>query len=76
MDIAKLKEEILSDAQTRTDLSGVDISQIRVSIYDLTDFEALDEFERFVKSGRRVYHVQTIDIPHLVILSAPAVKHG
>jgi hypothetical protein len=69
MDIAKLREELMADA--KTDLSGVDISQIRVSIFDLTDFDALDECEKFIKTGRRVYHIQTVNIPHLVILSSP-----
>ena len=70
MDIAKLREEMLADG--KTDLSGVDVSQIRVSMYDVTDFEALDEFERFVKTGRRIYHIQMINVPHLVILSSPS----
>jgi hypothetical protein len=74
MDLAKLKEEMISDA--KTDLTGVDLTQIRVSLYDLTDFEALDEFEQFIKTGRRVYHITTIDVPHLVVLSSPGGKHG
>ena len=69
MDVAKLKEQIMADS--KTDLTGVDISQIHVGMWDLTDFEALDEFEKFIKTGRRIYHIQTIDVPHLVVLSAP-----
>jgi hypothetical protein len=72
MDVAKLKEQIMADS--KTDLTGVDISQIQIGMWDLTDFEALDECEKFIKTGRRVYHIQTINVPHLIILSGPTRK--
>lgn len=70
MDIAKLQEELRNEVISG-DMPGTDISKIRINIYDLTDFEALDDLERFMQTGRHVYMIKEIQIPHIVIVSSP-----
>jgi len=73
MDIAKIRAEIEADG-LNAGLAGVDVSTIRFNIYDLTDFDALNELEQFIKTGRKIYYINTIDIPHIVIASSPGKK--
>lgn len=70
MDIAKLQEDLKNEV-IQNDMTGVDVSKLRINIYDLTDFDALDELEKFIQTGRRVYLMREIQIPHIVIVSSP-----
>lgn len=70
MDVTKLMEDLRNEVISG-DMPGVDVSRIRVNLYDLTDFEALDDLEKFMQTGRHVYMIKEIQIPHIVIVSSP-----
>jgi hypothetical protein len=77
-DLEKIKDVLLLLKKIRAEpkeMFGISKPGLRTMFVDLTDFDALTDFEREIKATGRVVHGwTTIYVPHLVMITSPAVK--